>query len=458
MKMLLNFLKLRNPKGRFLRYGLTIGSGCGAIIALALIFWMVAPRTYTSGFTLILPGAGSSASVNLDTLGQASSNAASPFSSPSLSPTENYKKLFQSYRLRGQVAEELGLSISEVSAPDIRLANQTKLIYAKVSASSAEQAELLADTWLSVFEAELDALREEERKIREDAVQASLAKFEAAVEDAQAKIISFQSMYGLISVEQFQSLVQRAGALKVEAQQAATERDVAYREVQSMSGLLNLTPAHASDILLLQSDPVYQSVYRSVAEAESRRSMLTQSFGPNHPQRKVVESELSGLKKALDERGLHLLGIGRYYALRKYRFGLDAERTRLMGALVQASSAQSGANERYITIEKQIVETNELIERMVGPATELDSLLRDHQIAETVFASALARIDTSRADIFASYPLTQTVEFPEQPKSPSSPSNKLIAVAVIGGCFLYIMGLILLWIRMPLLNLLLKTV
>ncbi|MEO1027780.1 MAG: hypothetical protein AAFX02_01865 [Pseudomonadota bacterium] len=458
MKQVLSLLKPRGPNGRYFRYALTLIGGCGLIIGLALLVWLVTPRTYTSGFTLILPGAGPSASVNLDTLGQASSNSSSPFSSPSLSPTENYKKLFQSYRLRGHVAERLGLSMSEVRAPDIRLANQTKLIYVKVSSDSPVAAKALADAWLSVFEAELKALRDEEQSIREDAFQESLATFERAVEESRAKIIAFQSEYGLISVEQFQALVERGGALKVEAQQAARERDVAAKEVLSLSRLLDLSAEQASDILLLQSDPVYQSVYRSYAEAEGMRAQLVEIYGANHPERRAVEIEAYGLKKNLGDRGRKLLGLGRYTRLRRYNFGLDAERTRLMGALVQASSAQSGANERHLTIEKQIQETRAQIDRMAGPATELDGLLRDHQIAETVFASALARVDTSRTDMFASYPLTQTVELPAQPKSPSSPSKKLMALAVFGGCFLYIMGLILLWIRMPLLKLVLKTV
>ncbi|MEL6753034.1 MAG: hypothetical protein AAFO57_03320, partial [Pseudomonadota bacterium] len=84
-------------------------------------------------------------------------------------------------------------------------------------------------------------------------------------------------------------------------------------------------------------------------------------------------------------------------------------------------------------------------------------LLRDHQIAETVFASALARIDTNRTDIFASYPLTQTVETPGLPDAPATPSKKFIALGTFAGIFLYAIGLALLWIRLPVIRALLKT-
>lgn len=453
-----SFLRGGPEQGRLFRYLLVMVIGCGSILALALALFVLTPKSYSSGFTLILPGAGPSSSVNLESLGQASSNSSSPFGSPSLSPTENYKKLFQSYRLRGAVAKELGLEISEVTPPDIRLANQTKLIYAKVKASSPDAAAELAQTWLRVFENELNALRTEEQSIREGAFQASLAEFEQAVKDSQARIISFQSEYGLISVEQFRSLVEHSGALEIEAQKASTESQVAGREMQRLSDLLDLSPERASDILLLQSDPVYQSLYSSYAEAESRRAELVEMYGAKHPERLAVEAEALGLRKAVSERGLGLLGVGRYNRLRSYRFGRDAERTRLMSTLVQASTAYMGANERLTTIRQQILDTASQIEQMAGPATELDALMRDHQIAETVFASALARIDTNRADLFASYPLTQTVEFPARPNSPSSPSKKLIAIGAFGGCFLFVMGLLLLWIRLPLIKVLLKTV
>ena len=117
------FLKGGPRQGRLLRYLFVLAIGWVGILTLAMAFFFLTPKTYSSGFTLILPGAGSGASVNLDSLGQATSNTASPFGSQSLSPTENYKKLLQSYRLRGKVASRLNVPLNEVSAPSIKLAN-----------------------------------------------------------------------------------------------------------------------------------------------------------------------------------------------------------------------------------------------------------------------------------------------------------------------------------------------
>ena len=135
-----SFLKGGRPQGRFLRYSMVLVAGWIAIGVLALAFLTLSPKTYSSGFTLILPGAGSSVSVNLDSLGQATSNTASPFGSQSLSPTENYKRLLQSYRLRGRVAGKLDLPLTDVPAPSIKLANQPKLMYVSVKAASPDAA------------------------------------------------------------------------------------------------------------------------------------------------------------------------------------------------------------------------------------------------------------------------------------------------------------------------------
>ena len=134
------FLKGGPRQGRIMRYILVLGLGWIVIGMLAAAFFFLTPKTYSSGFTLILPGAGSSSSVNLSSLGQATSNTSSPFGSHSLSPTENYKRLLQSFRLRGKVAATLDLPITEVPAPNIKLANQTKLMYVSVRASSPEAA------------------------------------------------------------------------------------------------------------------------------------------------------------------------------------------------------------------------------------------------------------------------------------------------------------------------------
>jgi len=453
-----SFLRGGGPEGRQIRYSIALIVGIVTILSLAAAVYVFTPRTYSSGFTLILPGAGASSSVNIETLGQTSTNSASAYGSQSLSPTENYKKLLQSYRLRGRVAEVFDLPMADVPAPRIRLANQTQLIYVSVVSDSPEKAKAFADAWLSVFDAEISALRTEEQVIRENAYRSTLFGFEQAVEDSRAKIITFQTEHGLISVEQFQNLVQRSESMKLQAREAKTTADVAEREIQRLSSLLGVSPARAANVMMLHSDPVFQSLYVSFSDAENRRAELANMYGANHPELRVATEEKTGLQEALDERGRAILGYEGFETIDQGQYTANNERARLISRLVQAATSYAGARQAFEALQVQQAETLARVERLAEPATQLDALLRDHQVAETVFASALARIDTNRTDMFASYPLTQTVEQPGLPDAPITPSKQLVAIGTLGVLFLYSIGLILLWIRLPVIRLLLKTV
>jgi len=451
------FLKGGPRQGRFLRYLLVLGLGWIVIGILAAAFYFLTPKTYSSGFTLILPGAGSSSSVNLSSLGQATSNTSSPFGSHSLSPTENYKRLLQSFRLRGKVADTLDLPIAEVPAPSIKLANQTKLMYVSVRASSPDAAQRLAETWLVSFEQELNALREEEQSLRDMAYRDTLAGFETAVRDAQAKIIAFQSEYGLISVEQFRELVGQTETLRIELERAQAEMQVARSEVMRLSEILGISPEQAIDILTLLSDSAFQALIEAQSKATTTHSELADMFGPNHPEVISATNELSGLNKGLFERGRMLIGFESFATLDRAYYTSKGERSALIARLVDAAVKYTGVQKRRDAVREQLVNTQRRVEDLSVPATELDGLLRDHQVAETVFASALARIDTNRTDIFASYPLTQTVETPGLPGSPATPSKKFIMLGTIAGMLFYAIGLALLWIRLPIIRALLKT-
>lgn len=451
------FLKGGPRQGRIMRYILVLGLGWIVIGMLAAAFFFLTPKTYSSGFTLILPGAGSSSSVNLSSLGQATSNTSSPFGSHSLSPTENYKRLLQSFRLRGKVAATLDLPITEVPAPNIKLANQTKLMYVSVRASSPEAAQRLAETWLVSFEQELDALREEEQSLRDMAYRDTLAGFETAVRDAQAKIIAFQSEYGLISVEQFRELVGQTETLRIELERAQAEMQVARSEVMRLSEILGISPEQAIDILTLLSDSAFQALIEAQSKATTTHSELADMFGPNHPEVISATNELSGLNKGLFERGRLLIGFEAFATLDRAYYTSKGERSALIARLVDAAVKYTGVQKRRDAVREQLENTQRRVEDLSVPATELDGLLRDHQVAETVFASALARIDTNRTDIFASYPLTQTVETPGLPGTPATPSKKFIMLGTIAGMLFYAIGLALLWIRLPIIRALLKT-
>ena len=209
--------------------------------------------------------------------------------------------------------------------------------------------------------------------------------------------------------------------------------------------------------MTLLSDGTFQSLVDARSDAETRRAELSNMLGPNHPDMMAASEESAGVRSALTERGIALLGFEGFASLDEVYCTSSDGRSALISSLVEASVKLSGARQRRRSVAEQLQRTQERVARLSVPATELDALLRDHQIAETVFASALARMDTSRTDFFVSYPLTQTVEAPALPREPATPSRKFIALGAFAGLFLFAIGLALLWIRLPVIRVLLKT-
>ena len=121
----------------------------------------------------------------------------------------------------------------------------------------------------------------------------------------------------------------------------------------------------------------------------------------------------------------------------------------------------SGARTRMSAMRErmtaQIATEQARVLALAPAASHLDDLKRDVQVAEAVFSSALARIDTSKADFFASYPMIQTLDPPLMPRRPSSPVPVLAVAGGLGASFFIIAALVLTWLRIGLLQRILKS-
>lgn len=443
---------------RWLRYTLVLALGGLLFGGLAGAYYIVTPKTYVSGFTLILPGTGAGSSVNLEELGQASSVSSSPFSSPNVSPTENYKRLLTSDRVRGRAASILQMSSIDLDRPRIRLVDQTPLIYISLKAGDPYLVNDRALAWHDAFQLELDALRAEEIAARQSAYEASIAGFEQAVADAQAEIITFQTRHGLISLDEFSRMVSDSSSLRAERDAALTESAAKNAEAQRLAAILNLSAEAAGYILILKSDPTYTELLANLAECAAELARLGAIYGAAHPEMRSETERHASLFRALAARGQALIGIEIYSGLELAQINAEGERASLISELAILAAASRRASAEAEALNQRLAENVARVEDLSEPAAELDRLLRNHQIAETVFASALARVDTARADIFSSYPLAQTLEAPAIPDRHVSPSKKIALLAAIGGFFVYAMGVMLLWLRLPLIRVLWKII
>ena len=92
------------------------------------------------------------------------------------------------------------------------------------------------------------------------------------------------------------------------------------------------------------------------------------------------------------------------------------------------------------------------LNRTAAAAASLQDLERDFSVAEAVFASAIARAQSSKSDVYASYPLVQVLENPSLADRPSSPNRKLAIAAGVAATMMMLLSLLMGWVRMAVIS------
>ncbi|MDO6591915.1 hypothetical protein DS901_12690 [Loktanella sp. D2R18] len=127
-------------------------------------------------------------------------------------------------------------------------------------------------------------------------------------------------------------------------------------------------------------------------------------------------------------------------------------RAELLSDLVRKQVELSAAEQELATLQVQFTDGQAEIVRLSRAASDLQDLERDFSVAEAAFASAIARAETGKSDIYASYPLVQVLENPSLPDHPTSPNRKLAFLAGVAATLMLLFGLSLGWIRLALIS------
>ncbi len=436
------------------RYTRVSIAGILGIWFLAAAYLFLTPRSYVGEFTLILPGAGSGATVNLNTLGQASSMSESAFANTRVSPTESYKRLLLSDRVLS--AAEAKAEIDRFPKPRIKLLDQTQFMEVYVTASSPGEARDLAVALEAAFLQEIDHLRKSERQQREAGYRDTLSEFEKNVSEARAALLSHQTETGLTSIDQFKNRIEVIENLNVEINRSQIDEAEAKERLQALLKILNISDSEASAALTYAADPVFIKLAQNFALIEAGLAEVSYKFGENHPKRIALNRERTGLRREIMARGRIIAGATPENTLSTARKLVGAEYTALLKEIVEAAARHQTLSQRTASLTETLERERAFVTELSVDAAKLEDLNHALQVAEAVFRSAIARIDTTKSDSFASYPLVQTIEAPSASGKPSSPIPALAIIGAVGATVLYLMGLLLLCLRLPLLNALLK--
>ncbi|SFE00726.1 GumC family protein [Roseivivax sediminis] len=442
--------------GRMPRYAGLFAIGAVCIWTPIMSYLETAPLRYTSGLSLILPGAGASASVNLDRIGQASSFSNSPYANSSVSPTETYKRLIGAERILGAAAETLDMHPRDFGQPRVELVDQTGLIHVSMVGNSPEDAKARGDALLSAFFSEIEALRADEASIRETGAGEAIEEYRQSVLATREEIARLQRETGLISAEQFDTLVAETDALRERVSDLTATLDEKTEAVTALQQALGTTPPLAAAALRLHADTEFGALAAAMSEQAALLSEARGRFGENHPKVRAARTAHAAAASEATVRAARLTGLSGD-ALDGLDLSHVGSRADLLSKLVTLEAERAGLAAEHAAMTTRLDAAEAQRIALLEPAARLEDLSRDFEVAEAVFASAMARSQTTKTDLYASYPLVQVLEDPALPTEPSSPKRKLALAAGIAATMFFFMGLMLGWLRRPLIDRLLTT-
>lgn len=432
--------------GRFPRYLAFALLGGAMIWAPITGYLKTAPLSFRSQTSLILPGSGASASMNLNGIGQASSFANSAFSSNSVSPTETYKRLIGADRILEAAADAMEMTRKDFGKPRIDLVDQTSLIHVEMTGTSAEDSQARGDALLTAFFAELDALRNDEQDTREDSGLAAIEDYRDSVAATRHDIANLQQETGLISGDQYDAIVESTRILETRVQDLAATLSEKSKSVTALETSLGLTASAAAATLKLYADAEFVALTDEVALHAANLAQARSMFGEGHPKVRDARAAYTMTSAAALSQAANVTRIAKDQLT-----GLDlapaGARAELLSELVKMDAERAGVSEQYTTLSARLAKEQVTLHSLAPTAARLQDLQRDFSVAEAVFATAIARAQSTKSDVYASYPLVQVLENPSLPDRPSSPNRKLALAAGAAATFMLLIGLVLGWVR-----------
>lgn len=439
------FYGFRNLFGRYHRYLITFLVLNVFIWSTTVVCVRLLPNEYVSKWTLILPGAGIGAKVDIDDIGSASSVVNSAFSSHSLSPKVNYKSIAQSSKVLRKAAKNLDISVEEFGKPRIKLTDQTALIYFHCADQEPTRAQAKSWALYEALQAQIDSLRLDEIARREQGVQAMLKTFGEKLHNTKSNLLEYQSKSDIVTLEQYNTIPLQIEAMRSQEISLRTEKEQVLKELMTLSNILGLTSSQASQVMSLQADAYFQTLTAEQSNAETALTEHLSKWADNHHQVKTQRAKINAVKSALHSRATELLGNSNM--VNKVSLANHSKRDQLLYDLISKKTQYEGIKRKLADLQKQIVNYRSRLRNQSKNVSHLEELEREHQIAEAVFTSAVAKIDTGKSDIFASYPMLQMMMEPTLPRKMSGARPQHIYLGASIGSLMSLVILMALWLR-----------
>lgn len=398
-------------------------------VIIAILNTVFERPKYKTDWVVLLPGTERASTINLDNLGEARSSGKNAYGSVSISPKNTYKEIALSDAVIQRAAQAYAVPANAFSKPRIRLIDQTPAMQFSLKGKSPEELKQRAELYNTVFHTILDELRTNEIERHYQGVEGNLSEAKKRLREAREAIVEYQTNAHIVSDGQFQTWLSDAEQLRTEQSRAEVEFAAQSAKLEAELNQLGISPAQAKALLLPQANPTTRSALKTLAETQAKESSMREVYGPQNPLRQQITKELTGIRNALAN---NLSTIPDLKSLNRAQlYGLLSED---LGSILQSINQQlatiEGTKARIAVLSEQRELYADRIKSHTREAANLNDLKRNHQIAEAIFSSALAKLDTSRLDIYATYPLTQLLTEPGGTIKRDRLQAKLIIVAL----------------------------
>ena len=425
------------------------------VIALVILYLNREP-VFSSNMALVLPGAGSSHSFQIDEVGQAKTQTKSPFAVASFNPRVNYKEMLRSREVIEKASEMVHMSTEKFGLPKVKLTEQTSIIEVDLRASSGNLAKEKAWSLYNSLQAHLDMLRADEAMRRDDSIQKVLDQYRARLNETRMALVDFQQRALLVEQDQMTQLTRTLSDTKSRIMYAKAEAKQKEDFVHQLGFDLGVSPALAGKAFALQTDTQFRGHLKELDASATEYSEFRSMWGQNHPKVKASEKRLAYAQNVAFKRSAAVLGDVVARSLHTVNLDASPDRARLFGELMDSFAQLQGLQAQVHELETSRDRLDDKLRIFARESKELERLQREYDLAEAVFTSAAAQLEAGKSDVFASYPVVQLLTAPNAPIQQKSPSLKIAILGLVAGLLFITTCLLIVWQRAYLVNRLLN--
>jgi len=435
---------------------LVVGLFSYLMVILLVVLYLYKAPSYSSDMEMVLPGTGSSNSVSLNDIGQVVSQTNTPFSGGGFNPRVNYKEMLSSRGVRARAAEKLNLSLDELGKPRIKLTEQTSIISMTMKAGNKKLAQAKTLAIYESLQDELTHLRTDEIYRRDLSIKQVLDQYRVRMNTTRNAIVDFQQRSIVVSTDQMDQLVRTLSSVKEKNVYVRAEAKQLQEYIYQLSEELGVSPKLAGQAFALQSDVEFRAYTTELKDSITMLTEYTSRWGVNHPKVKAQQKRLAFTRVSINKRSSEMYGVHSNEIFKSLNLDLNPKRSELFADLIEAYANQKGQESMLADLSRSADHLGDQLKIYSREIVELERLEREFNMAEAIFTSAAARLEASKSDIFASYPVLQMLTTPSYPTKQSSPKNLIAFVGAFAGFILITLGLVILSQRRKIINIILK--